>query len=294
MASQRIAGALALWLWASSHVFADENAKSPVVIAEKAAPEEIADQITYPARVISRVKAAIYAPSDGVVTRVLTPLGAHVRLGQPILEIKNIDPVYEYVPVGIESPVAGIVSSVDVTAGSKVTKGQSLATVTDPRQIGLVVEVPASDLSALHRGLIGKFSLPILGAEAKPVETHVSGVSPMVDPLTGTATAELALVSAGTKMPPPGAIGKVTFALNVRSGIQISEQAVIYRGKETLIRKVLDGKAKLAPVTLGETRKGRTEVLSGVSKDDLVVVRASGFVADGQAVTVQAGDVAQK
>jgi multidrug efflux pump subunit AcrA (membrane-fusion protein) len=265
--------------------------KAPVVLVEPAHVAELADLITYPARVTSKINAGVYAPNDGVITSLPVTLGRTVRAGEALLRIKNTDPVYEYVPVPVEAPVAGVISTLDVTLGARVTKGQALATITDPSKQRLVVEVPASDLGRVQSGLEGTLAVPALGAKALPVK--IAGLSPLVDPATGTATAELDVVGSPTALP-LGALGKVTFATNKRQGIQVPEQAIVYRGKDTLVRIVDGGKAKLAPVQIAETRKGLTEIASGLKDGVLVIVRASGFVADGQDVTVQNGDVAKK
>ena len=162
----------------------------------------------------------------------------------------------------------------------------------DPKQTGLVVEVPAADLTSFIKGLKGHFTFSS-SADAKPVETEVSGISPLVDPLTGTATAELTFAKNAQTIP-PGAIGKVAFAINKRQGIQVPEQAIVYRGKDTLVRVVAEGKAKMLPVQIAATRKGLTEITKGLAPGSAVIVRASGFVADGQAVVVQNGEVAKK
>jgi RND family efflux transporter MFP subunit len=207
------------------------------------------------------------------------------------MAIKNTDPLYEYVPIAVETPVTGVVSALEVTPGAKVIKGQALATVIDPKQTGLIVEVPAADLASFVKGLKGNFSLSM--STAKPIETEVSGISPLVDPLTGTATAELVFAKSSALVP-PGAIGKVAFSINKRQGIQVPEQAIVYRGKDTLVRVVAEGKAKMVPVQVAATRKGLTEIVSGLTAGSSVIVRASGFVADGQAVVVQNSDVAKK
>jgi RND family efflux transporter MFP subunit len=261
-------------------------------MTEQAQVVEIADAITYPARVTSKVKATVFAPAEGVITKIHAPLGSQIRAGATLMAIKNTDPLYEYVPIAVETPVTGVVSALEVTPGSKVVKGQALATVIDPKQTGLVVEVPAADLASFVKGLKGTFQLG-LSRDPQPIETEVSGISPLVDPLTGTATAELVSAKTGALVP-PGTIGKVSFSINKRQGIQVPEQAIVYRGKDTLVRVVAEGKAKMVPVQVAQTRKGLTEVLSGLAAGSAVVVRASGFVADGQAVVVQNGDVAKK
>lgn len=289
------AACLCLLPWSFSVAAAAEvpaEVKAPVVMTESAQVVEIADVVTYPARVSSKVKATVFAPAEGIITKINAPLGTQVRQGATLMAIKNTDPVYEYVPINVETPVAGVVSALEVTPGSKVARGQALATVIDPKQTGLVVEVPAADLTSFVKGLKGSFSLSMMG-DAKAIETEVAGISPLVDPLTGTSTAELVFAKSAPLVP-PGAIGKVAFAINKRQGIQVLEQAIVYRGKDTLVRVVAEGKAKMVPVQVAATRKGLTEITSGLTAGAAVIVRASGFVADGQAVVVQNGDVAKK
>lgn len=279
-------------LLASTPAWADAP-KAPIVFVENAQVAELADVITYPARVSSRVQAAIYAPVEGVIASIDASLGKPVRAGERVLAIKNTDPVYEYVPIAVAAPVNGVVSSLDVSVGARVTKGQALASVIDPAQVRLVVEVPASDVAAIQPGLGGTFAAAVLGRDAKPLGVKISGISPLIDSATGTASAELAF-DQNQKSIPLGTLGKVSFAINKRQGVQIPEQALVYRGKETFVRVVEAGKVKMTPVKIAETRSGRTEIASGLSKGAAVIVRSSGFVADGQEVVVQAADVVAK
>lgn len=270
---------------------APAEVKAPIVMTEAATLVEIADAITYPARVTSKVKATVFAPAEGVITKINAPLGSPIRAGATLMSIRNTDPVYEYVPIAVETPVTGVVSALEVTPGSRVIKGQALATVIDPKQTGLLVEVPAADLGSFIKGLKGNFTLAMAGDAL--IATEVAGISPLVDPLTGTATAELTLGKSAVHIP-PGAIGKVAFSINKRQGVQVPEQAIVYRGKDTLVRVVAEGKAKMVPVHVAATRKGLTEITSGLAAGSEIIVRASGFVADGQAVVVQNADVAKK
>lgn len=263
------------------------NDQVPVVQVEKLELTELFDEVTYPARVTSKVQAAITADMDGVVVKVLAPLGHRVARGGDLFMIKNTDPVYEYVPVKVTSPVAGVVSNLEVAEGTMVRKGQKLGTVVDPTQIVVEIEVPASDLAIIHRDLAGQ----VMAGEKNVVAVKVNGVSPVVDPLTGTASAQLRLTS-GTL--PIGVIGKAIFKANARKAIQVSDQALIYRGNDTLLRLVEDSKAKFVPVKVTSTRKGFAEIGAGIPAGSTVIVRASRYVAEGQQVSVQQSDVAKK
>ncbi|MEZ4752172.1 MAG: hypothetical protein R3B54_16520 [Bdellovibrionota bacterium] len=114
----------------------------------------------------------------------------------------------------------------------------------------------------------------------------MSGVSPFVDPATGTAGAELEFKKGPAHLP-PGSMGRVYFKVRAHAGFQVPEDAVVYRGKKTLLRVVQESKAKLTPVELGPIRRGLVEIQEGLTEGDTIVVRASQFIADGEEVTVQ-------
>jgi multidrug efflux pump subunit AcrA (membrane-fusion protein) len=272
-------------------------AKLPVVVVRELKPAEISELLSYPARAVARVNTTVLAEADGVVKQIHTPLGRRVAARQKILTLMHTDPVYQFAPVVVTSPVAGVVSAVDVTEGSQVTRGQRLATVMDPRQVQLIVEIPATDLAAVAPGLAGQFHANGMATE---VPVRVRGVSPVVDPATGTATAELELTAApaGSGAPTgtvvPGVLGQVRFKAQVHQGFSVPDHALVYRGQDTLVRLLegdnAGGKVKEVVVTVGQKRGGLVEILRGVRAGDRLIERASRFVANGEAVTAQAAE----
>lgn len=273
-----------------SHAAIEERPKMPVVFVGEAKHRTLSDELTYPARITPKINAVILAEADGVISRITAPLGTAVKRRQRLMSIVNTDPVYQYAPSPVLSPVAGKVSNIEVTEGSRVVRGQRIATVTDPKTLHIVIEIAAQDLSAFRLGLVGELRVPSV---EKTVPVRVLGVSPVVDPATGTATCELELTdAAAVKTLPLGAVGQVGFHVNARQGYSVPESAIVYRGKETFLRLVRDGKAKQIPVALGKKHRGTIEILKGLTDGDLVVERASSFVADGESVEVQKGATA--
>ncbi len=267
--------------------------KKPVVFVQKVASRELSESLTYPARVEPRTKAAVVAEADGVVTRIIAPLGSSVRTRSPLLVIKNTDPIYQYSPMVVTSTVDGVVSRVEVTEGSRVSRGDKLLLVTDPEQVRVAVEVTAQDLPSIKPGMTAE--LRSSSDDGEPVILKVKGISPFVDPATGTASCELELEKKkGTaqKLPPVGVIARVHFKANVRKGISIADSAITYRGKDPFVRVVTDGKAKLVPVRIGNKQSGVVEIVKGLKDGDSVVERASGFIADGEEVEVQSQQAA--
>jgi len=267
-----------------------EKPKPPVVFVEIAKSTDLFDLLTYPARLVPKVNATVLSDSEGIITKIDTPLGTPVQKQQRILTLKHTDPVYDYAPISVTAPVAGVVSSVEVTEGSRVTKGQKLVTITDPKKIKIVVEIASTDISAILVGLTGE--LKIAGYEdAIPVK--VTGISPFVDPASGTATTELSLED--TKKPmalPPGLVGRVAFRVREHKGFQIPDHAIVYKGKDSFVRTVENGKAKLSPVTLGQSRRGFVEILKGLSAGTTIITRTNSYIADGEEVSVQNGGAA--
>jgi multidrug efflux pump subunit AcrA (membrane-fusion protein) len=259
----------------------------PQVTTKKAAVEVLFDSLNYPARIESKVNATIVAESDGIVSKILSPLGSKVSRQGKILTVKHTDPVYQYVPMSLYSPVAGVVSQLIVTEGSSVTKGQVLAAVTDPTQIRILIEVAALDLVSLKPGLVGEFTANGNTA-AKPITfaVVVKGVSPFVDSATGTATTELALKNKNNQLLPPGSVGQVSFKINDRKSFILPDYAISYKENQTYINVLRGEKAQRVNVTLGRKQRGQVEILTGIKTGDEVIERSSSFIAEGEKVQV--------
>lgn len=263
-----------------------EPDKTPIVFVDKARTSELFDVLLYPARLIPQINATVLSDSDGIVSKIQAPLGTTVHSKQIVMKVTNTDPIYNYAPLKVEAPVSGVVSSVDVTEGSRVTRGQKLATITDPKHIRINMEITAADLGSIRPGMEGE--LRVAGQETS-VTVKVLGVSPFVDPASGTASAELGLANrknAGAVLM-PGVVGTVTFRANQHKGIEIPEYALIYRGQEPFVRVIENNKAKFVAVKLASSRRGSVEVSSGLAVGTTFVVRANTYVADGETVSVE-------
>jgi len=272
-------------------VFASEDKPQPAIVFTQVLKQvELFDQLSYPARVVSKVNTTVLSEADGVVSRIFAPLGKTIRRNERVLQITHTDPVYQYAPVALTSPVSGVVSSVEVTEGTQVTRGQRLATITDPAQVRLVAEVPSPDLPFVSPGTLGEFRLD---PQAAALPVRVTGVSPFVDPATGTATCELELEHS-PKNPAdlplrPGQVGQIAFKAGAHSGIRVPDYSIVYKGAGTFVRLLDGGKAHQVAVALGHKQRGLVEIVGGVKEKDVLIERASRFVADGEAVSVQDG-----
>lgn len=262
-----------------------QTEKKPTVFVLTAKRTEISRILSYPALIEARVHATVLAEADGVVRKIHFALGQKIAAGSPLITLQQTDPIFQFAPVSTKTPVAGIVSDISVTVGALVTKGQKLASVTDPKNLKILVEVPAQDISSLRVGLEGSFESPSIPDR---VPLHLAGLSPNVDPATGTASSEL-IPQKGERslLLRPGMIGKVTFKANVRSGFVVPEDAIIKVEDRKYLRLVVDGRARKVPVSIGDRQRGEVEVTAGLEEGAKIVARSSGFVADGDEVLVE-------
>ena len=67
----------------------------------------------------------------------------------------------------------------------------------------------------------------------------------------------------------------------------ISEDALTYRDGKPMLRTLIDNKMKLAPVELGRSNRGSVEIKSGVSEGQIVILRASRFMSEGETPTIE-------
>jgi len=66
----------------------------------------------------------------------------------------------------------------------------------------------------------------------------------------------------------------------------VPEAAIVPKGEDQFVFKIVDGKAQLAKVLIGTRRAGRVELVDGVAAGDLVVTAGQLKIRDGAAVTV--------
>ncbi|MCK5073911.1 MAG: efflux RND transporter periplasmic adaptor subunit [Bacteriovoracaceae bacterium] len=255
------------------------------VFVKKVVLQEIFDTYSYPAKVIPKVNAAVLSESQGVIAKLHVGLGEKVVKNSKLASVRHTDPIYKYKPVNIKSPVDGVVSSIIITEGSLVSKGERLMTVTDPMKYSIRMEVTALDLKYIKKNLAGEFSVKGMN---KKIKIKVKGVSPFVDPGTGTATAELSVDNSDDgKDILIGSLGQAVFKSNVHKGFVINEDAIYYDGKFPFLKIVENEKIRKIPVKLGKGRRGKVEITEGLKDGYIVVVRSSGYLADGEKVKIE-------
>ncbi len=179
------------------------------------------------------------------------------------------------------SPVDGLVLSRSAAVGQVVSGAAGpLFSIATESAFELAAEIAESDLARISAGMKASVLLP--GRDVALVG-EVRTVSPQVDSRSRLGTVKITL-------PNDPSLRNGSFAQSVielkRSRVtSIPSSAVLYRGRDPFVQKVVDGKVISTGVVLGLRDNEFVGITSGLAIGDEIITRAGTFVSDGDAVT---------
>lgn len=291
--SSALVGALSLALFmvlttsnAKSALKAGTPEKAKVLIQEMKETDDTR-RLLVPAKVEARVASMVTAEAEGLVTKIKKSLGSAVKAGDVVLYVENKDPAFTYAKVPVRAPVSGVVSQMHSSLMSRVSRGDKLFVVTDPKSLKLTAEIPGADLALVQSGNKGKFKQNLANKDG--AEIRVTGISPFVDPRTGTASAEFEFTGPkAEELPSIGTVGHAVFEMNRGKILLIPESALGYTDGKPAVKLINDkGLVQRIPVELGEQKENLLVVKSGLSAGDKLIVRANRTVKEGEQVDAE-------
>jgi multidrug efflux pump subunit AcrA (membrane-fusion protein) len=259
-------------------------AEKPIANVQTADAKTISDIFITPGVVRADAVVAVTTFSEGLVKSCSARLGLRVSKGQTLCLVENDNPSATYLPFQIQAPVDAVVGELHVAPGVRVNKGDKIATLLLSERAKIEIELPVSDAAHIRVGAEATWEpLNTNNATPTPIPVRVTGVSPLPDATTRTVKIELLPQKQGAGS--PGALGNVSFVTNSRKSLEVPEESVVYRGTDSFLRTVENNIVKWAPVKLGRTQKGATEILEGLKSGTVFVTQSSKYLADGDEIT---------
>ena len=202
------------------------------------------------------------------------------RRGQAEAEIAAASVALGYATLA--APFAALVTERKADPGSLATPGAPLLTLEregnprldasiDESRLGLVRvgESVAVEIDGLNRAITGR----------------VAEVAPSVDAATRSVTVKIDLPALpGLRS---GMFGRAGFAAGKHGALLVPQSAVLERGQIRSVYVVEGGTARLRFVTLGEGRDDQSEVLSGLTAGERIIVTPAPLLVDGARVAIQ-------
>jgi RND family efflux transporter MFP subunit len=185
----------------------------------------------------------------------------------------------------IRAPFPGVITARHTEVGAYVDVGAAVVTMVNDGTLEIEAAVPAARIAGLAPGTM----VDVTVAEAGRYRATVRAVVPEENPLTRTRLVRFTphFDDTATAL---AANQSVTLDLPVglpRDVVTVHKDAVLNRKGKTLVFVLVDGKAQIRPVRLGEAVGGRFEVLKGLKIGDLVVVRGNERLLPGQELRIK-------
>jgi membrane fusion protein (multidrug efflux system) len=187
----------------------------------------------------------------------------------------------------VNAPFSGVAGLRQVSEGAFVAAGTDVARLDKIDVIKLDFRVPEIYLPRLASGQ------PLRVAVDAYPEAQFSGqiyaIEPSIDEQTRTVLVRARVGNPELQLR-PGMFARVSLQLGVREqAVWIPEEAIVPRGRDSFVFRVVDGKAQEIRVRTGARKVGEVEVVEGISAGDLVVTEGNHRLRPGAAVAVTGG-----
>lgn len=168
----------------------------------------------------------------------------------------------------VESPIAGIVTERRIEAGDLANPGTLLLAVYDPTRMRLEAPVPVRLVDRLAIGQDVEVALE------RPARTFAGTVSEIVSEVDAASRTQLVKVHLDNVEDAvlPGTFGRLWVDAGPREALFVPSSAVIYVGQLAFVQVVRDDRVVRRLVKTGVARDGKTEILSGLSAAETILV----------------------
>ena len=218
----------------------------------------------------------------GRVTSIAKPEGSWVSEGDPIVYVVNDIPGMDYRPGPVRAPISGYVGKVYVEVGQTVAPGMPVASVANyGNRVRVRASISDQDLRFVRSGAAGTVSVNAFPDTA--FTGRVTSVTPVLDPLTRTATVELVVDNTGRKLV-PGMACAVRLVLEEKPDVVALPLSALFGNGFSRVA-VLDGEtARFRSITAGLVGDRLVEVLTGLEPGERVVTTGKERIEDGAGV----------
>lgn len=242
------------------------------------------DYVLTTGEIEAQASVDVYPEIGGKITEVYVELGSKVKQGDLIAKIDPSSPGMQYKLNPVYAPISGAITSVPLKQGTTVSKTSSLTTIGDTAELQLKANVPERYVASLRTGLTADVVL-----EAYPDEVFtaaITRVSPILDKSSRSKEILLGFSKADSRIN-AGMFAKVKLRTDVYAGqIAVPADAIIEKsGTQYVYVMNPDGQTVTRrEVTTGKTVDNVTQLLSGVSEGEKIVVEGMRSLGEGSSV----------
>lgn len=187
----------------------------------------------------------------------------------------------------VKSPIDGILTSLDVSIGAMVSSAAASASVVDLDRVYVTVSVSEKEINNIKSGQEVEVEIP--SASSLKVMGKIEELSVAAD-AKGKYSLKTYIDNPGGVIK-PGMFANVTLSVASKNDVLVvPTDAVVFHGGKNVVYLVQDNLVAERPVTVGLENGTETEIVSGLSVGDVIVVKGQSFVSDGSEIKVISKD----
>ncbi|HUW27586.1 MAG TPA: efflux RND transporter periplasmic adaptor subunit [Sulfuriferula sp.] len=186
----------------------------------------------------------------------------------------------------LASPVNGVVTAREAEPGTTVVAGQAVLRLVDPASLWVRARIDQSRALGVRVGQPA--SIVLRSAPGRTMPGRVARIELQSDAVTEERIVDVAFD------PPPtrlylGELAEVTIQLpGVAGALTVPSAAIARMNNQTGVWREVDGRARFKPVRIGsQSQDGLTQVLSGLTQGEKVIVYSAKQLSDGVRVREQ-------
>ncbi len=183
----------------------------------------------------------------------------------------------------IVAPFSGVVGLNDISIGTYLSEGDTVATLDATDVMELSFAVPEKFVGTVRVGQQVEGQSPAFPDQSFSGKLVELGTR--INELSRTLPVRALIENPDGKLR-PGQFMSASLTLQEREALVIPEQAVLIRGDETYVFVAHDGSAKRLSVQLGSRAPGIVEVSSGLTLEDRVIVTGQDRLSSGDRIQV--------
>lgn len=185
----------------------------------------------------------------------------------------------------MKSPISGVVDAVDIKVGQIGAPGYAGVRVVNTSSLKVKGEVSESYAAFVKAGDKTKLSFPDL---KKEIESKITFVSKVINPMSRTFTAESKIASDGIYKPNMIAVMRIADYENAKAiVVDVNLVQKSNNGSYIYVAKDEGGNmiASRREITVGKIYNGSAEILSGLTVGDKIITVGYQDISEGQKIT---------
>ena len=202
---------------------------------------------------------------------------------------KSIETVsFQLTKANVYSPASGMVNMTFTDNGEVIAPGMPLFDILNLGEIKIVSDVPEIYLTSIRKGETVKIKIPALGEERSG---QITLIGTAVNPNNRTFKVEIKLSNAGKKLIPNLLTSIMVKDYTATNAIILTDNLIQQEvsGKSYVFVKVKGDESDIAKkifVELGETYEGETEIKSGLTGTETIIVKGARGLVENEAIKV--------